>query len=111
MKLNKEGERLNFLGYSFRFDRDLKGRRLKYLNMFPANKSVDRLKEKIKEKTGKPTQSPLNAVIKELNLMLRGWANYFKLGYPRKVFRDINYYLQVRFHRFTKNRKGFGWES
>jgi RNA-directed DNA polymerase len=104
VKLKDEKECLNFLGYSFRFDRDLKGRRLKYLNMFPADKSVVRLKEKIKEKTGRPSQNSLTVVIEDLNKTLGGWANYFQLGYPRKVFRDINYYLQVRFHRFTKNR-------
>lgn len=104
VKLKEEGERLNFLGYSFRFDRDLKGRRQKYLNMFPADKSVAGIKEKIKEKTGRPNQSSLTEVIEGINKILKGWANYFKLGYPRKVFRDINHYLQIRFHRFTKNR-------
>lgn len=104
VKLKEEGERLNFLGYSFRFDIDLKGRRQKYLNLFPAEKSVVRIKEKIKEKTGKPTQSALTEVIGDMNRMLCGWSNYFKLGYPRKAFRNINYYLQVRFHRFMKNR-------
>jgi RNA-directed DNA polymerase len=104
VKLKNEGERLNFLGHSFRFDRDLKGRRVKYLNMFPADKSAVRIKEKIKEKTSRPVQTNLFEVIEEMNLMLRGWSNYFKLGYPRKVFRKINYYIQVRFHRYTKNR-------
>ena len=104
VKLKTEGERLNFLGYSFRFDGDLKGRKQKYLNMFPADKSLSRIKEKIKEKTGRPSQSSLTDVIEETNRMLCGWVNYFKLGYPRQAFRDVNYYLQVRFHRFMKNR-------
>lgn len=104
VNLKENGEVLNFLGYSFRFDRDLKGRRKKYLNMFPADKSVARIKEKIKEKTGKPAQTALTLVIEEMNAMLGGWYNYFKLGYPRMACRDINYYLQVRFHRFMNNR-------
>lgn len=104
VKLREEGVKLNFLGYSFRFDRDLKGRRLKYLNMFPADKSVARLKEKVKEKTSKASQNSLNDVITELNRTTRGWANYFKLGYPRMAFRDVNYYMITRFYRFTKNR-------
>jgi RNA-directed DNA polymerase len=104
VKLKEEATRLNFLGYSFRFDRDLKGRRLKYLNMFPADKSAEGLKLKIKERTERCNQGCLVDVIKDLNLILRGWSNYFKLGYPRKVFRDVNYYLLQRFYRFTKNR-------
>jgi len=104
VKLKEEGERLNFLGYSFRFDRDLKGRKLKYLNMFPADKSVAGIKAKIKDKTGRPSQNSLTDVIIEMNRMTRGWANYFKIGYPRMAFRDINYYILTRFYRFTKNR-------
>jgi len=104
VKLSEEGECVNFLGYSFRFDRDLKGRRQKYLNMFPADKSVAGIKEKIKEKTGRPSQNSLTNVIVEINRMTRGWTNYFKLGYPRMAFRDVNYYMLTRFYRFTKNR-------
>lgn len=104
VNLKTEREVLNFLGYSFRYDRDLKGRRVKYLNMFPADKSVVRIKEKIKEKTSKPSQHSLTEVIEDLNKMLGGWANYFKEGYPRQAFRDINYYLLQRFYRFMSNR-------
>ncbi len=104
VKLKEEGERLNFLGYSFRFDRDLKGRRQKYLKMFPADKSVAGIKGKIKEKTGRPSQISLTNVIMEMNRMTKGWVNYFNLGYPRMAFRDINYYMLTRFCRFTKNR-------
>ena len=104
VKLKEEKERLNFLGYSFRFDRDLKGRRQKYLNMFPADKSAEGIKAKIKRKTGRQAQGSLTEVIIDLNRTLQGWANYFILGYPRKVFRDINYYVLQRAYRFTKSR-------
>jgi RNA-directed DNA polymerase len=104
VKLREEGERLNFLGYSFRFDRSLKGRRQKYLNMFPADKSVAGIKKKIKEKTKRAAQNSLTNVIVEMNRMTKGWVNYFKVGYPRMAFKDINYYMQTRFYRFMKNR-------
>lgn len=104
VKLRDEGERLNFLGYSFRFDRSRYGQRGKYLNMFPADKSIKGINEKIKDKTSRPVQDSLEDVIIDMNRMLKGWSNYFKLGYPRKAFRDINYYLLTRFCRFTKNR-------
>ena len=35
VKLKEEGASLNFLGYTFRYDRDLKGRNKKYLILFP----------------------------------------------------------------------------
>jgi len=35
-------ESLDFLGYTFRYDRDLKGRRKKYLNVLPSKQAVAR---------------------------------------------------------------------
>lgn len=104
VKLNKAKETLNFLGYSFRYDRDIRGYNKKYLNMFPSDKSVKRIKQKLKEITSKSATHTLVEVIGQANRTLTGWSNYFKLGYPRVVFRDLNYYLQTRFNRFLSNR-------
>ncbi len=40
---------LEFLGYSFGFDRDLKGRGGRYLNMQPSKTSLTRVKERLRE--------------------------------------------------------------
>jgi RNA-directed DNA polymerase len=42
--------------------------------------------------------------ITAVNRLLTGWAAYFRYGYPRHAFRAVNYYLQVRFRRFLRNR-------
>ena len=104
VKLKEEATELNFLGYSYRYDKDLNGGEWEYLNLFPAKKSVEKMKVKIKEITSKSSQLTLGEAIEEINKSTRGWANYFKLGYPRKSFRDINYYMQIRFNRFLSNR-------
>ncbi len=39
---------------------------------------------------------PIPELIEEANRQTQGWANYFKLGYPRKAFWNINAYLQER---------------
>src|SRR5579864_2092212 len=39
LDLKEPGARLDFLGYSFRLDRDLKGRDVRYLNQFPSPKA------------------------------------------------------------------------
>ena len=36
--------------------------------------------------------------------LLRGWKAYFRYGYPRRIFRTLNYYVQVRFRCFLRNR-------
>ena len=37
--------------------------------------------------------SPIPQLIGELNRNLRGWGNYFRFGYPRHAFNQINSYV------------------
>jgi len=104
VKMRQGQTYLNFLGYTFRYDRDLKGRPREYLNVFPSKKAVMRLREKIRGITARSYRRPLNEAIEEINGITRGWAAYFSYGYPRKAHRSINHYMQVRFRRFLKNR-------
>jgi RNA-directed DNA polymerase len=97
VQLREEGASLNFLGYQFRYDRDLKGRNWKYLNLQPSPKSLQRERDKIREMTGpKRCFQPVMELIGEINRQTRGWGQYFGLGYPRKAFREINAYVQQR---------------
>ena len=43
-------------------------------------------------------------LIEELNRHLRGWANYFRFGYPSAAFAGINHYVQVRLWQHLKRR-------
>ncbi len=51
--LREEGASLDFLGYTFRCDRDLKGRDRKYLNVIPSRKADRRKREKLREMTNR----------------------------------------------------------
>jgi len=99
-----KGEHLDFLGFTLRYDRDLKGRDKKYLNVFPSKKAVTRLRDKIRARTASGYKKPLLEIIEEIDTIFRGWANYFSYGYPRKAFRDINHFARCRFQRFLRNR-------
>lgn len=92
-----QGASLDFLGFTFRYDRDLQGGRHKYLNVVPSAKTASRAREKLRELTGprmcfKPTPDMVN----DVNRYLRGWKAYFDYGYPRKTFRDLNHYCRRR---------------
>ena len=92
-----EAESLDFLGYTFRFDRDLHGSDKTYLNVMPSKKSLKKARDAIREKTGpKKCYKPTPEVVKDLNTFLRGWGNYFGQGYPRKAFRDVSHYARQR---------------
>ena len=105
VKLNEPGESLDFLGYTFRYDRDLQGRPWRYLNLCVSKKSLQRERDKLREMTG-PEQchKPIVVLIAQINEHLRGWGNYFSKGYPRHAFRRVNGYVRERLERHLKRR-------
>lgn len=93
----KKGQSLDFLGFTFRYDRDLRGREWDYLNVTPSKKSLQKARERIREETGpRMCFKPTECVVESLNRFLRGWGEYFDYGYPRKAFRDLNHYCRGR---------------
>jgi RNA-directed DNA polymerase len=103
--LKEEGEGLDFLGYTFRYDLDLKGCGHRYLNVQPSKKSLQKEREALRAMTScHQCFKPLPQLIGEMNRHLQGWANYFNLGYPRKAFRAINSFTRQRLTRHLKRR-------
>jgi len=96
---------LNFLGYSYRYDNDLRGRDKKYLNLFPSKESSARRREKVRRQLHfKTSYVPIPELIAQLNLQLTGWAGYFSKGYPRKSYREMNWFVQQRLIKHLKRR-------
>lgn len=103
--LKQQGKRLNFLGYMFRYDRDLRGGSHRYLNVTISDQALKRERQKLRELISrKRCFVPLPILIDELNCHLRGWANYFSYGYPRKGFRQINTYVRQRLEQHVRRR-------
>jgi RNA-directed DNA polymerase len=97
VKLQDLGASVDFLGYTFRKDRDLHGGSHRYLNMTPSKKALERERAKLKEMTGpKMCFKPATKMIEEINRHLEGWRNYFSIGYPRQAMREINHYVRER---------------
>jgi RNA-directed DNA polymerase len=103
--LRQEGEELDFLGYTFRYDRDRKGRPQRYLNVTISNRALKRERQKLYEMISpKRCFVPLPQLIEELNQHLKGWANYFSYGYPRQGLREINAYVRQRLTQHVRRR-------
>ena len=78
------GEGFDFLGYRFEA-----GKR------WVRNKSIQRFRDRIREKTKRSCGYSISYVIKELNPLLRGWYNYFK---------DVTKYTLGTFDGFVRRR-------
>lgn len=105
VNLKEKGASLDFLGFTFRYHDDLQGRGWRYLNVSPSVKALKKEREKLREMTG-PGQcfQPIPQVIQKLNRQLDGWANYFRFGYPRVAFRQINSYVRERLTQHLRRR-------
>lgn len=105
VNVREEGMSLDFLGYTFRYDRNLYGGSHRYLNMTPSKKALLREREALRRRTSsKWCFMPVKSLIEEINRHLKGWANYFRLGYPRRAFRDINSFVRRRLTMHLKRR-------
>ena len=104
VQVSAPGTSLNFLGFTLRYNRDRFGRNRRYLHVMPSPRSQARLREKLRGLTRASAKRSLSETIAAVNTRLRGWSAYFRYGYPRHAFRRLNYYLQVRFRSFLRNR-------
>jgi RNA-directed DNA polymerase len=96
---------LDFLGYTFRWDRDLKGGSRKYLNVIPSEKSLEKEREKLRGMTdSSQSHTPLPQLIERLNRHLKGWANYFSYGYPRGAWWNIDWFVLGRLKGHLERR-------
>ncbi len=78
------GQGFEFLGYRFEA-----GRRL------VRKKSMNKLKDSIRDKTRRTCGQSLERVIAELNPVLRGWFGYFKQAHPT-TFSDLDGFIRRR---------------
>ena len=110
LDVRQTGVSLDFLGYTFRYDRDRLGRAKGYWNLQPSKKALLREREALRQLVS-PKQCcvALPELIERLNRHLRGWANYFGLGYPRQAFRDLNHFVRERLEHHLNRRSQRGW--
>lgn len=98
------GVGFDFLGYHFE-----SGTR------WPRKKSLKKFKDNIRKKTGRSNGNSLVTVIRELNLTLRGWFEYFKHSNWR-TFKPLDGWIRRRLRsilRKREKRKGMsrGWDN
>jgi len=103
LKVNREKTRaahVNFtkyLGYSFYVYRG-EGR----LRIHP--KSVAKLKDKIREVTGRSNGMGIEERKSRLNSIVRGWMNYFKLADAKKLLEGLDEWIRRRIRMVTWKR-------
>jgi RNA-directed DNA polymerase len=95
--LKQPSASVDFLGYTFRFDRDLFGRGGRYLNVLPSKRSLARFRDRVRELTASCRGLvPVDDLIRDVTRYLAGWGCYFAYGYPRRVFNRADSFVIQR---------------
>lgn len=106
-EINAKETPFNFLGFTIRYDRDIRGQNKKYWNIVPSDKAQKRIREKISTFLDEAGHYSPNQVAEGLNAMLRGWLNYYdipQVSYPKMSRRKLRHYLLEKLYRYY-NRK------
>lgn len=108
---NKEG--FDFLGY--RFVRAVNRKTSKMSTYyFPSTKAVNAIKERIRQVVDYRRPAKVEWIISELNPVLRGWVNYFRIGNSSRKFGKVRYYVAQRIRKFMRrqrHRGGYGYKE
>ena len=115
LDMRAEGASLEFLGYEFRYVRGIHttwyGTEDKWLWFGPSMKSVKKVCAKIKGLTlGRMNKIPIKDTIQKLNLILKGWSNYFSGGYPNPRYSRVNGYVRKRLIILAKHTSQRGYK-
>ncbi len=100
-------ESFDFLGFTIRYDKDLKGRKTNYWNIMPSKRSEQKIRDKIKEYLGTHGHCKAQDVAEGLNTKMRGWLNYFEIqgiSYPAMSKRRLRFYLYNSISRYYKRK-------
>ena len=107
-----KGGSFAFLGFEYRL---VLGRNQKWRPQFvPKMKKRTALFAKLREVFRQHVSQPVGEVIEEINPILRGWMNYFRIGHSSRCFSKIRDWVEMKIRRHlmrSRLRKGKGWKQ
>jgi len=107
-------EGFDFLGFNVRQYKVTTSRSGYRLLIKPSKTSVKSIKRKLKEAFRKYHGHSVQQLIRGLNPVIRGWANYFRTGVSGKIFNKLDGYLfKLQFHWAKRQHptKSWGWRK
>lgn len=106
-----KGGSFAFLGFEYRL---VLGRNQKRRPQFvPKMKKRTALFAKLRAVFRQHVSQPVGEVIEQINPILRGWMNYFRIGHSSRCFSKIRDWVEMKIRRHlmrSRLRKGKGWK-
>jgi RNA-directed DNA polymerase len=101
-----------FLGFEFRWVPSTKTGRW-YPCTSPRPKKITAVLQKVRDTLRGSRHLSVRAAVAQVNPILRGWVNYFRVGNSRQAFNKVQYHVERKVRRFAakqRKRSGFGWK-
>jgi RNA-directed DNA polymerase len=114
--LRAGGEGLDFLGFHHRWvrARSQRHRHVQFLARWPSEKAMRHVRDRIRELTDRRRLLlPVEAIVADVNAVLRGWAGYFRFGNSARHFDKIRSHALERLALVIAKRhhrsRAYGW--
>ena len=108
-------EGFDFLGFNIKHYRSTLTKSGWKLLIKPSKKSVQKIREKLREEWRKLQGSTnVQGILKRLNPIIRGWANYFRTAVASQTFSSLDHWMWQRQVRYTKRKhpnKPWHWKK
>jgi len=107
----KKGGSFAFPGFEYRLLPGPNGRRR--VQVTPRQKKRTALFTKLREVFRRQVSQPVRGVIDEINPILRGWVNYFRIGHSSRCFGMVKDWVGKKIRRHlmrSRQRDGMGWK-
>ena len=98
------GEPFGFLGFDIRRIKSREKNRY-YISMTPKKKARQAIKAKIREIIRCGGSTPAKELIKRINTVVAGWAEYFRVGNSSRAFSEVRDYLEMKVRTLLTRRK------
>jgi len=106
LKLNKEKtkivnvnkESFGFLGFNFK-----RGRGIVFVT--PRKEAIRKFKDTVRTVTGRRRPLKPKEMMGELNSVIRGWGNYFKIGDVKKLYTRLDKWIRMKVRTFIEKKK------
>jgi RNA-directed DNA polymerase len=98
-----KGEAFGFLGFDLRRVRKSKGGY--FIRMTPKKKARKAVKAKIRETIRRGGSTPAKMLVSQINAILTGWVNYFRVGHSSRAFSEVRDYLEMKVRTLLTRRK------
>jgi RNA-directed DNA polymerase len=99
-------EGFDFLGVRLVLKPTRRDRNRQFCYGFPSPKSMNRIRQRIREELGRDYYRSLREKIAYLNPILRGWANYFNWLNSGEHFHKIGRFVLQRLNRWNRRKQG-----